>query len=158
MSIARQLKKYLDKHEAKYRLIKHPHTGSSMESAEQAHVPGDLLAKGVVVRRGGEVLVVVLPSDYHIELETLHKLVGEEVVLVQETELRDIFPDCEIGAVPAIGPAYQLATIWDPNTSLGKEDLVYFEAGDHEHLVRVDGRRFHELMAPAERGEFSHHI
>lgn len=158
MSIAPRLKKYLEKHEAEFRLIKHPHSASSMETAEKAHVPGDLLAKGVVVRRGADCLVVVLPSDYHIELETLHKLVGEEVSLVEESELKGLFPDCEIGAVPAVGPAYQLPTIWDPKTSLGRSDLVYFEAGDHEHLVRVDGRRFHELMAPAERGEFSHHI
>jgi Ala-tRNA(Pro) deacylase len=158
MAIAPRLKAYLKHKGTEYRLIKHPHTGSSMETAEKAHVPGDLLAKGVIVRRGGDPLVVVIPSDYHVELETLHKLVGEKVELVHEVELPGLFPDCERGAVPAVGPAYDIPTMWDPNTSLGRAEVVYFEAGDHEHLVRVDGRHFHELMASAERGEFSHHI
>jgi Ala-tRNA(Pro) deacylase len=54
--------------------------------------------------------------------------------------------------------AYGIKTIWDPKSSLGKQDEVFFEAGDHQSLVRMIGVQFHELMAPAERGEFSHHI
>ena len=57
-----------------------------------------------------------------------------------------------------VGVAYGIKTLWDPESSLGKLDEVYFEAGDHQTLVRVSGMQFHELMAPAERGKFSHHI
>ena len=158
MAIANQLKTYLQQHETEYRLITHPHTGSSMETAEKAHVPGDALAKGVLVKDEEGFLLVVLPSDYHIELETLHKLLHQEVKLAAESEVATLFPDCEVGAVPPIGPAYEVKTIWDPSTSLGRRDEVYFESGDHQHLVRVTGKQFHELMAPAERGEFSRHI
>jgi Ala-tRNA(Pro) deacylase len=54
--------------------------------------------------------------------------------------------------------AYGVKTIWDPKSSLGKLDEVFFEAGDHQTLVQMSGVQFHELMAPAERGVFSHHI
>ena len=50
MAIAEKLRIYLKEHEAKYSLRRHPHTGSSMETAEAAHVPGDCLAKGVVLK------------------------------------------------------------------------------------------------------------
>ena len=79
-------------------------------------------------------------------------------VLATEEELGGLFPDCELGAVPPLGHAYGIKTIWDPKTTLGSERQVYFEAGDHVHLVRVSGKKFHELMAPADRGEFSYHI
>jgi len=158
MTIANQLKTYLQQQETEYRLITHPHTGSSMETAEKAHVPGDALAKGVLVEDEEGFLLVVLPSDYHIELETLHKLLHQEVKLAEESEVATLFPDCEVGAVPPIGMAYEVKTIWDPSSSLGQRDEVYFESGDHQHLVRVTGKQFHELMAPAERREFSHHI
>lgn len=158
MAIARRLLDYLRDKEAGYLLLPHPHTGSSMETAEQAHIPGDALAKGVLLKDGERFTLVVVPSDYHVELDQLKIMLNREVVLASEEELESYFADCEVGAVPPIGPAYELDTVWDPTTSLGSEPQVYFEAGDHEHLVCVSGEQFHELLAPAERGHFSHHI
>ena len=158
MTIAKKLQGYLKDHEIKYRLITHPHTGSSMGSAEQAHIPGDALAKGVLLKDVDGYLLVVVPSDYHIELDSLQKLSGRKMGMANEEDLAGQFSDCEVGAIPPIGHVYGITTLWDPNTSLGKLDKVYFEAGDHEHLVQVSGEKFHELMAPADRGEFSHHL
>lgn len=158
MTIAAKLKDYLQAQGAKYKLVTHPHSEYSMETAEKAHVHGDALAKGVLVKDDAGLLLVVLPSDYVIEIGPLRKLLGREVDLVEEAELGEVFADCELGAVPPIGMAYGLKTIWDPQTSLGRQEEVFFEAGDHQNLVRVSGEQFHELMAPAERGHFSHHI
>ena len=68
------------------------------------------------------------------------------------------FNDCDPGAVPPIGEACGIKTIWDPTTSLGQLVDIYFEAGDHNHLIHVSGEQFHALMASAERGQFSQHI
>jgi len=158
MTIASNLENYLQKQQVKYKLVTHPHSEYSMETAEKAHVHGDALAKGVLVKDDDGYLLVVLPADYLIEMETLHKLLGQAVAMVDEATLAEIFSDCELGAVPPIGMAYGIKTIWDPKSSLGKRDEVFFEAGDHQSLVRVSGVQFHELMAPADRGEFSHHM
>lgn len=158
MSISNTLRKYLVAHDVKVKLITHSPTGSSMESAEQAHVSGDALAKGVVVKDDEGYLLVVVPSDYHVDLDSLRRFLGQPVELATEEELGGLFPDCELGAVPPLGHAYGIKTIWDPKTTLGSERQVYFEAGDHLHLVRVSGEKFHELMAPAERGKFSYHV
>ena len=158
MSIANKLEAYLQQQNVRYEVVTHPHSSYSMETAEMAHVPGDALAKGVLVVDEAGYLLMVLPADYEIELETLHKMLQQEVGLVKEATLAEVFDDCELGAVPPIGMAYGIKTIWDPKSSLGKQDEVYFEAGDHDSLVRVSGEQFHELMADAERGEFSHHI
>ncbi len=158
MAIAHRLEKYLQGRAVKYKLVTHPHSEHSMETAEKAHVPGDALAKGVLVKDEKEYLLVVLPSDYHIELDTLKKLLQQDVAMVDEVTLGAVFDDCEVGALPPIGMAYGIKTIWDPTSSLGALDQVFFEAGDHRSLVKMSGVQFHELMASAERGEFSHHI
>ncbi len=158
MTIASKLENYLQQREAEYQVVAHPHSEYSMETAAKAHIHSDALAKGVLVKDDDGYLLVVVPADYHIELESLHKLLGQEVAMVGEATLEEIFSDCELGAVPPIGMAYGVKTIWDPKSSLGKQDEVFFEAGDHQSLVQMSGVHFHELMAPAERGEFSHHI
>ena len=78
--------------------------------------------------------------------------------IIKEAALEKIFSDCELGAEPPIGMAYGVKTIWDPKSSLGKQDEVFFKEGDHQSLIQMSGVQFHELMAPDERGEFSHHI
>ncbi len=158
MALASQLKKYLQQHEVDYQLVVHPHSEYSMETAEKAHVHGDALAKGVLVMDDDGYLLVVVPADYQIELESLRTVLQQEVTLMGEGTLREVFTDCELGAVPPVGMAYGVKTVWDPKSSLGRLDEIFFEAGDHHHLVRVSGEQFHELMAPAERGEFSHHV
>ncbi|MCP3671147.1 MAG: YbaK/EbsC family protein [Gammaproteobacteria bacterium] len=158
MAIAKTVKEHLHAYQVEYDLITHPHTGSSMETAESAHVPGDSLAKGIVLADGDTYLVVVIPSDYHVELDRLNLLLKRDLYLVDENSLLQLFPDCEQGAVPPLGQAYNVKTVWDPSSSLGSVDEVFFEAGDHRELVCVSGESFHELMAMAERMEFSHHI
>lgn len=158
MAIAKTLERFLKSKNVKYKQVRHPHTESSMETAESAHVPGDALAKGVVLRDPSGVLLVVVPSDYHIELETLNKQLDRSLAFVPESGLQALFPDCESGAIPPIGEAYAIPTLWDPEASLGVQEQVYFEAGDHTTLIRVSGEHFHELMAGAERERFSHHI
>lgn len=158
MAIATKLENYLRQREVEYKLVTHPRSEYSMETAEKAHVHGDALAKGVLVKDEDGYVLVVLPSDYHVELESLHKLLGQEVEMVDEANLAEVFNDCELGAIPPVGMAYGVKTLWDPTSSLGRQEEVFFEAGDHQSLVRVTGVQFHELMAPAERGKFSHHI
>ncbi|MGB0467080.1 MAG: aminoacyl-tRNA deacylase [Pontibacterium sp.] len=155
MGITRTLSDYLATANVSYRLIHHRHTGSSMDSAAEAHIPAEALAKAVVVREGMQYTLVVLPADMQVDVASLRRLLGRDVHLAAQAELREFFPDCDLGAIPALGMAYYVPTIWDAGSSLGQLDEVYFEAGDHENLVAVSGESFHELMATAERGEFS---
>jgi Ala-tRNA(Pro) deacylase len=156
MSIATTLRTYLEGRAITYALVPHPHTGSSMDTAALAHVPGDRLAKAVIVQSQGEPLMVVVPSDYHVHLGLLHRHLGSEVGLATEQELSALFPDCEPGAIPVIGQAYGIRTLLD--STLLEEPELYLEAGDHETLVRVVGDDFRTLMEDAEPVDVGQHI
>jgi Ala-tRNA(Pro) deacylase len=148
MSIANRLGAYLKAHAIEYDLIAHPHTETSMRTAAAAHVPGDRLAKAVILKDGDDYLMMVIPSDYHVHLGALHRRLGRNIGLATERELTGLFPDCAEGAAPPIGGAYGLPSMVDKDLLTQPE--VFFEAGDHEHLVRTSGRGFRVLQADAE--------
>ena len=49
-----------------------------------------------------------------------------------------------------------METVWDE--SLENVPEVYVEAGDHEELIRIDGKTFLGLLGSARHGNFSAHI
>lgn len=156
MAIANRLEAHLKSHSIDYELVPHPHTESSMVTAAAAHVPGDRLAKAVIVRDGDDYLMVVVPSDYRVHLGALHRNLGRNVGLATEPELTRLCPDCDEGAVPPVGEAYGLKAMVEKG--LLEQPEVYFEAGDHEHLVKMTGSNFRALQAHSEAVEVARHV
>ncbi len=156
MTIANKLEAHLKARSIDYELIPHPHSESSMLTAAAAHVPGDRLAKAVIVKDGDEYVMVVVPSDYHVHLGALHRKLGRDVGLATERELASLCPDCDEGAVPPVGEAYGIKSLVDK--ALMEQPEVYFEAGDHEHLVKMTGPSFQALHADSEVVEVARHI
>ncbi|MGD2137104.1 MAG: YbaK/EbsC family protein [Gammaproteobacteria bacterium] len=154
MAISTTLREYLEQHQVTYDLVPHPRTGSSMETAQEAHIPGNRLAKAVIIREDDDYSMVVVPSVEHVDLAMLRGSFGHGVELATEPELEDLFPDCAQGAVPPVGPAWGMQTYLDE--CLLEEDEVYFEAGDHEDLVRIAGEQFARLLENARRGHYGH--
>jgi Ala-tRNA(Pro) deacylase len=152
MSIASRVENTLRARGAHFKLIPHRATGSTHESAEAAHVRDDHIAKAVVIRDDRGLAMAVIPGDTWLDLEALGDETGRRFELDDESDLRALFPDCEPGAVPPLGPAYQLETFMDE--ALGCLSTVYFESGDHAHLVRVNGETFAELMRGVRHGHF----
>lgn len=151
MSISNTVRSYMEVQSVHYEVVTHRHTRSSLESAGAAHISGNHLAKAVIVKEGDDYMMVVMPSDEHIHMGKLHHLLGDEVGLATEAELIDLFPDCEGGAIPPLGAAYKLITLVDSH--LLNQPEVYFESGDHEHLIKVSGDQFSHLLGDAERVE-----
>jgi Ala-tRNA(Pro) deacylase len=100
-------------------------------------------------------MLAVLPASHHIRLGDLKRQVGDDVGLADESELRKLFPDCALGAVPAVGECYGLDVIVDD--SIQERPDVYLEGGDHMTLVHMDRAQFARLMSEARHGRFSVH-
>lgn len=155
MTIAKTVEKHLQDCGIQYDVITHSLTGSSSESAQSAHVSGDRIAKGVVVKNSGDYLLAVIPGEHYLDIKSLGEQLSRDLQMADESELGKLFIDCAEGAVPALGIAYGLTTLVDEN--LLKQPELYFEAGDHESLIHVREADFEVLMKGAEIGMFSHH-
>jgi Ala-tRNA(Pro) deacylase len=156
MAMAETLTRYLQSQDIPYDLLHHSHTATSLEAAQAAHIPGDQVAKTVVLGDDDGFVVAVLPATRRIDLGELHRQMNRRLGLATEAEVAQLFADCEIGAIPPIGTVYGLETIIDD--SLAEQSEVYFDAGDHEQLVHVSGEMFGAMLGEAEHAHFSYHI
>lgn len=157
MTIATTLRDYLDTRGVRYELIPHMHTGCSSETAAAAHVPGDQLAKGVLLEDELGYVMAVIPSTHHVEMGHLRMhLHRHNLGLAREQELEPLFRDCEAGALPPLGEAYGLNVVVDD--TLTAQPDIYFEAGDHVDVVRISGSDFRRLTGNADHASFSRRI
>jgi len=154
MAIAPILQKHLDRN-VTYEVLTHDPTMSSSRTAQACHVSGERLAKAIVLRHDGRYLLAVLPASHHVNLADLKTQIGDDVDLADEEEIRKLFPDCALGAIPPVGECYELDVIIDD--SLQAQPDVYLEGGDHTTLVHLDQAQFARLMAEARHGRFSVH-
>lgn len=153
MAIAMTVQQYLSDHGIEYDAVSHRPTESSMETAQSSHVKSGQVAKGVVLRTEDAYLLAVLPASHHIQMGELRTWLNQSLGLATEDEITDLFDDCELGAVPAVGAPYGLDVVIDDN--LAKQSDVYFEGGDHATLVHLTADNFRKLLGDAPHTEFS---
>jgi len=156
MAMAMTIREYLKNHDVDFAEIKHPREFTANRIAEQAHVSGDQVAKAVLIKGDSGYRVIVIPSTYKADLNGLSHQFQERLGLATEEEIRQIFEDCDLGAMPAIAQAYGLRVCYDE--VLAAQSDIYFEAGDHETLVHMGAKEFRRLMKIAEHGRYSRHM
>ncbi|MGH6735771.1 MAG: aminoacyl-tRNA deacylase [Methyloceanibacter sp.] len=153
MAIAPTLAKYLAAKNVAYDVLPHEPTQSSMRTAQACHIPGERLAKAVLIRDEQGYALVVLPASHYIRLSALKRQLGDDIELASEREIVDLFEDCARGAIPAIGECYGLDMVVDDD--IDSQPEVYFEGGDHVTLIHMSHAQFARLMAQARHGRFS---
>lgn len=152
MTISTRLKHHLDAQGLSFDVVPHPYAATASECAEAAHVPGDHLAKSVLIHMEEGPMLAVLPSNHQVDLNALQSMMNRRLGLAAESEMQDLFDDCDLGAAPPVGQAYDIPTIVDK--SLAGLDKIWFEAGDHKNLVEMRGKDFDKLMKSADHGSF----
>ncbi|QSX29248.1 MULTISPECIES: YbaK/EbsC family protein [Shewanella] len=157
MSMSERLTHFLSDRHIKYDLVRHSHSQSSLSSAAAAQVPVKQLAKAVILEdHQGRNLMAVLPAMNKVSLSVLGDSLNRGLHLAKEKAVYNIFADCDHGAVPPVGEPYHMDAVYDDLLLEGRD--VYFEAGDHEHLVHVSGKEFAKLAADAKHLRFSHEV
>lgn len=147
MSVSTHLKSYLDKNHVSYKILNHDEVYTAMESAEKQEVPGQEFAKTVVLSYGTEHAMAVLPSTYRVNLEKLSNETGaKDLKLTSESEFKQLFPDCDLGAMPPIGEFYHMP-VW-VDGSLTKDKEIVFNAGSHTETIRMSYEDFKKLVNP----------
>jgi Ala-tRNA(Pro) deacylase len=154
MAIARTVEEYLLNHGVRFDVVPHRHSHTSMETAQFARIPGDRIVKSVILEDDEGFVMAILPSTRHVMLGVVSKAMKRKLHLATEDELPALFGDCDPGAIPPIGPAYGVGVVIDDSVRLQAE--IYFEAGDHENLIRMTRRDFMGLMQDASVAQFAY--
>ncbi len=138
---------YLKEKGVQFEVIPHEQAFTAQEVAAAEHVTGHKFAKTVIAKAGGDAYMLVLPASHHVDFQKASDLVGEELEMAREEEMKEIFPDCEIGAEPPFGSEYGLPTYVDE--SLSTRDEVVFRAGTHQRTIKMKYADYAELEDPA---------
>lgn len=143
----KKLKEFLDKHNVKYVSMAHSPAFTSQEIAAAAHVSGREMAKTVIVKMDGKFAMVVLPASHQINFAKLRDAAGAKLVdLASESEFKDKFSGCEVGAMPPFGELYDMPVYL--SHKLTKQDHIVFNAGTHSELMQVAFVDFDRLVKP----------
>jgi Ala-tRNA(Pro) deacylase len=142
---------FLNRHHVPHEVMAHEPTGNSLDSA----IPPERVAKGVLLNADGKYVLAVTRADCHLNLTELKRQLQTPVGLASREEVESVFDDCVLGAVPPLGPAYGIESIWDDE--LAKQPDLYLELGDHAHLVHVRTRDYLALLGNERHGSFSDH-
>ena len=144
---ANKIKEYLDSYQIKYITIDHSLAYTAQEIAAAAEVPGKELAKTVIAKIDGELVMVVLPASFRIDTDLLKKAAGaKKVELAGEDEFQDLFSGCELGAMPPFGNLYGLKVF--VAESLAEDKEIVFNACSHRELIRLRYADFARLVDP----------
>ena len=142
-----KLKEYLDKNQIQYEMIHHPLAYSSTKTAHLAHVHGYEMAKPVVVKIDGRLVMVVMTANQRVNISLLKALFQtDDVELASESEFVRKFNDCEMGAMPPFGNLYGMEEI--VSDELAKDEEIVFNAGTHTDLIKMKYRDFENLVHP----------
>lgn len=143
----RKLKEFLNSHDIKYVTINHSPAYTAQEIAESAHIPGKELAKTVIIKIDGKLAMAVLPASYKIDLEQFKNATGaSNVELANEREFRQMFPECEVGAMPPFGNLYDMEVF--VAQTLAEDEAIAFNAGSHTELIKLSYKDFEQLVQP----------
>jgi len=155
MEMASTLIKYLADNNLSYDKLSHPHTVTTLATARATRVPINAMAKSVILEDELGYVMAVVPASQHVKIREINVLLDRNLGLATESELRHLFIDCELGAIPPIGEAYGIQTVVD--YSLDDCEDVYFEAGNHEDVIHVNCSTFNELMKNSEHAVLCMH-
>lgn len=147
MPMLKKLQEVLDQAKVSYEVYNHPTAFTAQEIAAAQHIPGKEMAKVVMLKADGSLVMAVIPASRKISLEKVRATLGaKEVNLATEEEFASKFPNCEIGAMPPFGNLFGLPVYIDP--MLEEDESIYFNAGNHQQTVRVRYKDFKRLVEP----------
>jgi Ala-tRNA(Pro) deacylase len=148
MPIPMNISRFLDSQHVSYQSRRHSPAYTAQGIAQAQHLSGKKLAKVVMVKADDNRLVMsVLQANCRVDLERLAQLMNtKRIRLAKEEEFKDIFPDCELGAMPPLGNLYHL-DVWVDDALKSHNDIC-FNAGTHAEIIQMDFQDFSRLVQP----------
>jgi len=153
MSIPIALKDFLEMHNVQYEHDTHPEVYTTQELAAVEHEPGMHVVKVVVVKADDRFVLAALPAPYSIDFGKMKRILNaKEARLATEEEFKDLFPECDVGAMPPFGELYHMEMWVDEH--MRDNDRILFNAGTHRDAIKMWYGDFERIFHP-KSGDFS---
>ena len=134
--IPERIDRYLKEHHLPYVHATPVRALSAQRFAAAEHVPGDRMAKPVVVSIDGALALAVVTATQHVDCEELRRAVGaRRVELVPEPAFEARFAPCEVGAEPPLR-LFGLPLYVD--AALARSPRIVMRGGTHEDAIELD--------------------
>ena len=147
MTTLRRCLDLLERHRISHLHTSHANAYRALEVAQAEHLPPYMLAKTVIVRGPDGYAMAVLPADCKVNLEELAETLNlQHVRLATEEEIRERFPESEVGAVPPFGVLFGLPVYMDGR--LAEERFIFFNAGTHRDAIHMSVADYVRLADP----------
>jgi len=147
MAVSRSVQEFLRGSDVAYTVLPHPPAYTATQEAAAAAVPERNWAKVVIGFADGEPIQAVVPANCDVDFERLAKVVGvPHVRMATEDELDWLYPDCEPGAMPPLGPLYHQLVFVDERLTADEE--IVFNAGSFSNAVAMRFADFVGLTHP----------
>jgi Ala-tRNA(Pro) deacylase len=147
MTAIASIHRFLHDADIPFTVLPHSVAFTAQEEAAATHTPGRDWAKAVICYAGDEPVQAVIPADRTVNLERLRALAGAATMrLAREDELPALFPECEPGATPPLGPMFSQRVFVDE--ALAAEPEIVFNAGTHTDAIRLRFEDFARLTRP----------
>ena len=154
MAVRPTVQEFLRVADVEYTVLPHRPAHTARKEAAAALIPVAHWAKVVIAFADGEPVQAVVPADCDVDFEQLAALIGvPHVRMATEDEIDWLYPDCETGAMPPLGPLYRQLVFVDRRLT-GHEDIA-FNAGTFGDAVVMRVADFIALSKPVV-GNFAH--
>ena len=142
-----RLEEFLNRERINYKRIVHSRAYTAQKTAAYAHISGNEIAKSVVIKINGKIAMAVLPASYQLDLDELKRATAaKDVRLATESEFKDVFKDCEVGAQPPFGNLYNLEVF--VAEKLTEDTNIAFNACNHAELIQMTYKDYQRLVHP----------
>jgi len=147
MPVSPSVQEFLRRAEVAYTVLPHARAYTARLEAAVMSVPPSNWAKVVVAFADGEPIQAVVPADCDVDFERLARVIGVPLVrMATEDELDWLYPDCEAGAMPPLGPLFRQLVFVDERLAGGQE--IVFNAGTFDDAVAMSFTDFVGLTRP----------
>jgi Ala-tRNA(Pro) deacylase len=143
------IREFLRSQSVPFSILLHAPAPSAARRAQSVRVPGQQVAKGVLVRSGAGYVLAVVPSTHRVDLDLLAPVLDrsrDDLRIATEDELETVFADCERGALPPFGHLYGLPTVVD--SSLASVSEIVVEGNTRHEGLRLRYRDYEMVEGP----------
>ncbi len=129
---------WLGQQGVEHEVHEHAATFTARATAHAEGVDPRTFAKVVgVMTEDDRSFLLVLDATDHVDLRKARRaLSADDVRLLTEAQMAALAPDCEGGAIPAVGVLFHLPMVAD--FAVREDRDISFNAGSHRFSVRVD--------------------